>query len=222
MMKQFGLIGEGITDQIIIENILYAYFSDPDLIVNPLQPLRDATNDAIATNYGNWYKVLEYCGSTVFQESFQNLDYVVVQIDSDVFLSGEVPENYRNIISSADNCETIIEKIKELLIQSIGDFYHLNKEKIIFAISVHAIECWLLPIYYATEKAKAKKVTGCMDMLNRILQQQEGFYIDAKNPKYYQNIAKRILKMKKKEFDSYATLNPSLSIFVSSMAHIIL
>lgn len=220
-MMQFGLIGEGITDQIVIESILISYFSNPDLITNPLQPLRDATNDAIALNDGNWHKVLEYCGSTVFEESFLSLDYVVIQIDSDVFISENVPEKYRNILSSADDHETVIHKVKAILIQSIRkDFYDLYQEKIIFAISVHAVECWLLPIYYPTEKAKTAKVTGCLDMLNRVLPQQEGFYIDSKNPKYYQKIAKRIIKMKKKEFDNYAILNPSLSVFTSSLAHI--
>lgn len=220
-MKQFGLIGEGITDQIIIESILTSYFSDPDLIVNPLQPLRDATNDAVALNDGNWHKVLEYCGSTVFEESFLSLDYVVIQIDSDVFISENVPEKYRNILSSADDYETIIQKVRALLIQSIRkEFYDLYQGQIIFAISVHAVECWLLPIYYPTEKSKAAKITGCLDMLNKVLLQKEGFYIDLKNPKYYQKIAKRIIKMNKREFDSYAKLNPSLHVFVSSLAHI--
>jgi len=61
---------------------------------------------------------------------------------------------------------------------------------------------------------------GCLDTLNKVLPQQEGFYIDSKNPKYYQKIAKRIIKMNKREFVSCAKLNPSLQVFVSSLAHI--
>jgi len=218
-MAEFGLIGEGITDQIVVENILISHFNNPDLLVSYLQPLRDATSDSIATTSGNWHKVLEYCGSTVFQESFQRLDYIIIQIDSDIFMSGEVPEKYRNIIHSNDEFETIIKKIQTIIIDSIGeDHYNRFEERIIFAISVHSIECWLLPIYYSTQKAKAGKVTGCLETLNKALQQQENFYIDEKKPEYYRKIARKFLKMKPKEFSSCVKMNPSLNFFISSLA----
>lgn len=44
-MTTFGLITEGLTDQIVIENILSGYFNTNDLIVNPLQPERDKDNE---------------------------------------------------------------------------------------------------------------------------------------------------------------------------------
>ncbi|WP_413261147.1 hypothetical protein [Floridanema flaviceps] len=40
-MISFGLITEGLTDQIVIEDILSGYFNTDDIIVNPLQPERD-------------------------------------------------------------------------------------------------------------------------------------------------------------------------------------
>ena len=84
-MKQFGLIGEGITDQIIIDKILISYFANDDLFITNLQPLRDETQKDLSTN-GNWDKVLEYCESDIFRDAFQTLDYIVIQIDSDIFL----------------------------------------------------------------------------------------------------------------------------------------
>ncbi|TDE09980.1 phage tail protein [Dyadobacter psychrotolerans] len=196
-MNQFGLIGEGITDQIVIENLLIASFSDPDILVTYLQPLRDATNDSMALSAGNWHKVLEYCGSENFKDSFQSLDYIIIQIDSDVFLSGEVQEKYRNIINSSDSCEVIVDKMKGIIIGAIGeDFYNGVIERIIFAICVHSIECWLLPIYYPTQNAIARKITGCREKLNQILPQKEGFYIHEKKPKYYRDISKKYFKMR--------------------------
>ena len=50
-MAVFGLITEGKTDQIIIENILAGYFDDPDIIVNWLLPLRDETDKHRIENY---------------------------------------------------------------------------------------------------------------------------------------------------------------------------
>lgn len=56
-MTTFGLIAEGITDQVVIENILIGYFNNPDIIVNPLLPLRDETDKNRVDNYSNWLKV---------------------------------------------------------------------------------------------------------------------------------------------------------------------
>lgn len=57
--------------------------------------------------------------------------------------------------------------IKARLISSIDSkeiFYEDNKYKIIFAISVHSLECWLLPI---CKDLKAEKITGCFESLQR-------------------------------------------------------
>ena len=45
-MPTFGLIAEGPTDHVVLENILVGYFNDPDLTqsIRELQPLRDATD----------------------------------------------------------------------------------------------------------------------------------------------------------------------------------
>ena len=39
-MLKFGIIAEGPTDQIVIENILLGYFQDQDdePVINPIQP----------------------------------------------------------------------------------------------------------------------------------------------------------------------------------------
>jgi hypothetical protein len=36
-MVTFGLVAEGVTDHVVLENILIGYFNDPDLVVRPLQ-----------------------------------------------------------------------------------------------------------------------------------------------------------------------------------------
>ncbi|MFB2875510.1 hypothetical protein [Floridanema aerugineum] len=52
-MITFGLITEGLTDQIVIEDILSGYFNTADIIVNPLQPERDK-DDENKSDYGGW------------------------------------------------------------------------------------------------------------------------------------------------------------------------
>jgi hypothetical protein len=74
-MVTFGLITEGITDQIIIENILTGFFNK-ELEFNQLQPLRDETDQYRATNYGGWCKVVEYCANDEFKQAFQFCNYI--------------------------------------------------------------------------------------------------------------------------------------------------
>lgn len=57
--KIFGIISEGPTDQIVIENILYGWTADNDLLVTPLQPKEGES--------GNWDKVFKYCKSVDFK-----------------------------------------------------------------------------------------------------------------------------------------------------------
>ncbi len=61
MSPTFGLIAEGLTDQIVLKNILFGYFKDPDLIVKNLQPIDSTDEDDDARKFGGWYKVLKYC-----------------------------------------------------------------------------------------------------------------------------------------------------------------
>ena len=81
-MTSFALITEGVTDQEVIENILFGFFGD-DIDVNPLQPPLDITDRNDPERFGGWQMALEYCGSAKFEQAFQFNEYVVIQIDTD-------------------------------------------------------------------------------------------------------------------------------------------
>src|SRR4028118_1721656 len=213
-MTNFGLITEGLTDQIVIESILAGYFNNPDIDIRPLQPERDKDDENKSHNYGGWSQVFAYCESNNFKEAFQFIDYIIIQIDTDV------SENY-NIAHQNENGEftpqQLIAKVIEKFRDGIGeDFYNTNQQKIIFAISVHSIECWLLPLYF-TDKQKKAKYKNCLNTLNDELSKQHKFTIDknAKNPEYYREIAKQYGKHKvlMKRYQD----NPSLKIFIEEI-----
>lgn len=90
-MNTFGLIAEGITDQIVIKNILAGYFNNLNIRVYPLQPLIDETDENKAENYGGWSQVIDYCQSDEFQDAFQSNEYVIIQIDTDVSQEWNAP-----------------------------------------------------------------------------------------------------------------------------------
>ena len=66
-MPTFALISEGLTDQIILERMIEQIcgekFED-GVDINPLQPLRDATDAATAPHAG-WELVFEYCKNDI-------------------------------------------------------------------------------------------------------------------------------------------------------------
>ncbi len=212
-MPNFGLITEGPTDQIVIENILSGYFDDSDIVFNPIQPLRDETDKNRIENIGGWTLVLEYCGSTNFQQIFSFNDYIIIQIDTDVCnQEGFGVEKRKDGVELT--CEELIESVKERLINIIGtDYYERHSAQIFFAISVDSIECWLLPIYYRDNR-KAK-TTGCLETLNRELPKKKNFTIAAKTFRYYDEASEdylrsKIILAKYKE-------NPSLRVFMEEI-----
>lgn len=91
------------------------------------------------------------------------------------------------------------------------EFYSENKNKIIFAVSVHSLECWLLPLYksYKTEKTK-----NCFNNLQReskkISVQKDYNTYDKLSKPYLKN--KTLLKESKK--------STSLKVFVDSLPYI--
>lgn len=211
-MTTFGLIAEGITDQIVIDNILAGYFNNQDIDVNFIQPLRDETDENKAENYGGWSQVIEYCQSAKFRKAFQLNKYIIIQIDTDVSQDWNRPYTVSHRDENGTlTPEKLIEKVIEMFVGLIGeDFYGQYQDRIIFAISVHSIECWLLPLYYS--KDKKAKITGCLEALNREVAKKENFTIDAKKPKYYRKISRQYIKHKKlmQHYES----DPSLKRFI--------
>lgn len=215
-MANIGIISEGITDQIMIENILVGLLKDDDLSIDPLQPARDATDENLAASAGNWDKVFEYCESSRFEYAVLNTDFVIVQIDSDIFKTKEISEKYKLYFASNISVEDCVLQIQTMLIELIGiDFYASYSSKIIFAISIDSIECWLLPIYFQNQPKQASKTVNCLNTLNQILSKQENYAIDKKKPQYYRKASKPYLKHK--DFLKLYPMNPSLKIFVESV-----
>lgn len=212
-MPTFGLIVEGVTDHVVLENILIGYFNDPDLSmqIRYLQPLRDAT-DALQ-GFGGWYNVFEYCKSTVFKEAFIQNDYLVIQIDTDCShkehydvpqLSGETIEQF---------IERIIAKFVKLFLNSFGEeFYKMYQSRILFAVSVDEIECWLLPLYY-TDKTRTA-TNNCLHKLNQSLGKLKKDTINPsrKDAKIYEKLSRDYCKTKILKA-SYPH-NPSFNYFV--------
>ena len=110
----------------------------------------------------------------------------------------------------------MIVKVKEKFISLIGhEFYIKYSEKIIFAISVHSIECWLLPLYYQDQRKSA--IVNCSSKLAQEVNKKEKFYLDPKNKdsNIYAKISDKYTK--KKTLLKHYPENPSFKIFIEDL-----
>lgn len=209
-MAKFGLACEGITDQIVIENILcgfYKNYEDLDQEIQPFQPAYDeTTRKQKEGEFGGWEMLLEYLSEKRFRDDVLNSDYTIIQIDSDIcdHPNFDIEKNTSCIATFIDNI-----KIKLIsLIDKTEFFYETNKEKIIFAISVHSLECWLLLIY---KDSKNEKIMGCFESL-----QKESKTIKVeKNYSSYDKLSRVFLK--NKELLKISSKNSSFDIFIKSL-----
>lgn len=216
-MTTFALITEGLTDQIVIENILIGYFNNNDIIFTSLQPTR-YKDDENKSGYGGWKLVFDYFENKLdeFKRAFQLNDYIIISIDTDVLEEKGFDISKRDENGNDLTPDELIEKVKQKFITLIGDdFYHKYSEKIIFAIAVNSTECWLLPLYYR-DKRKSK-IVNCLGTLNQETKTKEQFTIDKnnKNPDYYRTISKKYCKHK--TFMKSYQNNPSLKVFIEEI-----
>lgn len=213
-MNKFGLACEGITDHIVLENILCGYFEDPDLDENitRLQPHLDETDQKQA-NFGGWEMLVDYLKSLRFREDVVNVKYLVLQLDTDIIEHPNFGLSYQNIQGEKFTIKEIIESTIIELISKIDSgevgFYEKNKDKVIFALCVHSLECWLYA-HYNNKLLKSPKITGCGKALEYTL--KESGFDKSKDKKLYEKYSKVFLE--RKNIDQAANKDPSFKYFI--------
>ena len=207
--RTFAGVVEGVTDKRVITNILAGYFNNPDINVTWLQP-RD--REPIANTKeppAGWTRVLKYCKTKQFKNAFQENEYVIIHIDTDVSPKETFDIPHHDESGEQLTTEDLIAKVIDKFRSLIGeDFYDQYADKIIFAIAVHSIECWLLPLCLPNKKAE---IDDCINILKRDLPD-----FKSKDYRYYQRISM--------EYTNHISLlklyaeNPSLKIFIEGLA----
>lgn len=218
-MVTIGIISEGLTDQVILRHFIARVAGDNYPIIQDLQPRIDP-NEPEATVNGGWGQVFAYFEREDVAKALNTNPslHLIIQIDSDVFASQEIPEAYRFGFNKADGTRLTVPEtiaaISEKLTEAIGtEVVKAYADRILFAVAVDASECWLLPFYY--DNNQATKTTGCLATLNKALVKKHKFTIAGKDPDYYRTACKPILKDKR--FERKYHKNESLSIFVDRL-----
>lgn len=211
-MPSFALISEGITDQVVIEAVLYAFYrgipEDNELSVTHLQPTRDATDFSRQDkdDFGGWQQVLEHCSlSEHLYEAIALNDYVIIHIDSDICWHESID------IDPAQPHEDLISHIENLVLSKIDEkILNAYRDKIIIAVAVHSTECWILP-YFTNTTSEKTKINNCEAKLAEILSKNKIAF--KKDYSCYMGLAKDMRKTK--HLKSAMECSPSLSHFIS-------
>lgn len=218
-MPSFAIIAEGVTDQAVLENILRGYFSAEDEpVVNYVQPPRDATSTGRDPAPGGWTLVFRSLRAGDHRKALQLNDYVIIHIDTDVSEDPGYDVSRRAEDGRSLRPDELIEQVKIKLAAMDPVFFARNAARIVFAIAVDSIECWLLPLLYDGEPAKKAKITGCLkaaDWKLRRLHQPPLSTADSKTLASYERVSQAYTKQRK--LLEHRGQNPSLDVFVTNL-----
>lgn len=160
------LLAEGAVDINIIKNLLLVYFGEPEPLINP-KPEVDNDGKQIGKD-GGWQNVLKYCSSIYIGEALKENDYLIIHIDTDQsddsrFGVAHVHQDGTKK-SSEELYQDIVHKLSGLIQDDIKNEYG---HRILYAISIHSIECWLLPLLYTDQTRE--QTDNCLEVINDIL-----------------------------------------------------
>jgi hypothetical protein len=217
-MLSFALITEGITDQIVIErlvSIILERESGLEVEINRLQPLCDESDRSRQAEdaFGGFENLLQYCADTAkITEALEFNHYLIIQVDTD---RCEHPKFGLSLNKGGQEIGTkeLISDAKKSLIEKITlEFYSKHKDRIIFGVSVHSTECWLLPFFSSREVDRDRKMS-CETHLNRALNVSNTAYI--KNATGYNKLCSGLKKPN--DIRRAASLNESLNDFIFTL-----
>ncbi|MFY2610186.1 DUF4276 family protein [Achromobacter ruhlandii] len=214
-MATFALITEGITDQIALDAILAGHYQSDDIFIRELQPLRDETDKARQNSSGGWEQVLEYCRHTNnITDALQFSDFIIIQFDTDCIEHKNF--DVKLTTSGVEKPEEqLIEEVKARIIKEIdADCFEKNKEKIFFAISIHSLECWIIPLHEKNSQ-KATQTKKCEDRLRYIHNQNKPQEKYSKTAGVYKKITKKFEK--KDHISSACEASISFNYFIKSL-----
>jgi hypothetical protein len=213
----FALVCEGVTDHAVLKNILLGYFKNQPRAprITQKQPDSDATGEAAWQQFGNWENVFRYIREGLHREALQFNEFLVVQVDSDdsEHVNFGVPQQHAG---QPHPPEVMVRLVAARLGELFGDEDLVAYEgRLIFAICVRSIECWLLPLWETDNKAA--KTAGCLHTLNAALARKNEPTINPNDKKVppYDNASRGYRQ--RPVLLAEGAKNPSLAVFLAEL-----
>ena len=194
MSKKIGIVSEGVSDFRTLQHIIERYLKSKEgeeyyaIRLNP----KEERNKQIG--FGTWQGVFRYISGQddkklIVEALEEGCEYVMVQIDTDVCEQYQVPHDLTNV-------EALWESVRQKLESSVHPEF--DKTKLIYAICIDELECWLIP-FIDTDKKHCINMDRCLNIVNGDLGKKD-YFIDKehKNSIGAQKAYEYILKQKKK------------------------
>jgi hypothetical protein len=213
-MKKFGIVGEGYTDKVVIENILCGFFTEQDR--------EEEINHLPESDKGGWEVICNYLASMDFRFDVSNHEKLILQIDSDITTKEEDARKfgvfYQDEHGNELSAEALIANIIIQLVNKINTgksgFYELYADKIIFAICVHCTECWLVA-YYTND---ATVIHDCDKKLQEIKLPNNIQFSKKQKSGCHAKLSEPFLN--KDNIDIVAQKSPSFNLFIQQLHNI--
>jgi hypothetical protein len=147
------------------------------------------------------------------KKALQFNDIVVIHVDSDVCQKKgfDVPK----VADPEKQAEVVEERLWSLL---GGEFRRVHGHRVVFAVAVDEVECWLMPMIFPDQVREQGKTTGCLEAANMALVHQGKPSLQPasrKDPKAYQILARAFRNPN--DLERWAPQNPSLGRFVDKL-----
>jgi hypothetical protein len=209
-MRKFALIYEGITDYLVLKELLYVYFKDEEIKIIPISPSIDETDKQ--SSFGGWKNVINRSQDTDFlKEILLYNDIIIIQIDTDIAENEPLNIHLHNIENN-DLCNKVQSKLKEFISDD-----EIELDKFIFAIGIHTIECWLVGLL--DNNHTNKQVNNCINRLNRAIRRNGNY---KRIPEKKENAKETYSKIaslikKKKDIEKYSKKNVGFESFINQL-----
>lgn len=194
----FNIVAEGNTDFRVLRTIIESIIDGA--VVNILVPSVDAYSHKTVGRAG-WENVVDYLKSNLLVDALDYSDYLVIQIDTDE--CEHINYNACSITLAEEDMKLFYETIKSKIIEWINSYcpntYEQYQDKIIFAICIHSLECWLLGLYVKQNELSRIKIHSGFDHLNRALSRHNLCLSETKDPNQYEEIARPFRRRKNHE-----------------------
>jgi len=213
----FALVCEGVTDYAVLKNILIGFFKGQprEPRFTQKQPDSDATGEVVWQQFGNWENVFRYLREGLHRDALESNEFLVVQVDAD---DSEHPNYGVPQLEGGQELspEAMVQRVAMKLRELLGsDDCVTYAGRLIFAICVRNIECWLLPLWETGNKAA--KTVGCLGTLNAALAREDQMTVNPQDKKVppYEN-ASRAYRKRAVLLDE-GQKNPSLAVFLAEL-----
>lgn len=169
---KFAFITEGPSEHRILKHIVHKYFKELeylDIEINQIQP--KMTNGKQAS-VGGWNEVLKYCSRPELKDIFVENDYLIIQLDTDQSETAPFSISHSKSGGIAKTSTELFVEVQDKMIALMGsEIWGEYRHRILFAICIHTIECWLLPLFAPPKKAVA--IRKCLSTLNMELHKKK-------------------------------------------------